>query len=380
MKILFLSHYSSFYGANQSLLSLILCLKRRGVQVLVIVPGEGDFTQELRSNSIEYHILKYYTLWTPKRDLWSWVIMMIKSLVNFWRVHKTKRFVDNINCDLIYSNSSVLGFGYDLAKATNRDHIWHFREFGDIDYGLSYLWGKKQLVKKTNRNFNKTIFISKALKGHYQNVRNGKVIYNGVISENDLDQSKLGLPSFPLNFSIIGLLHQAKNIIEAIRAFGLADLGDSILNIYGDSSDEAYKNKIKTLIKELDIEKNVILHGFVKDKDIAFRNTDCLIMASKNEGFGRVTAEAMSYCKIVIGYNGGGTKEIINDGVNGFLYDGSNDGLVSALNKVYSNYNNFIELRTQAREHVKNNYTVEKYAENILSFINDINLKKNSDG
>lgn len=36
---------------------------------------------------------------------------------------------------------------------------------------------------------------------------------------------------------------------------------------------------------------------------------------------GRVTIEAMFYGCPVIGYNGGGTKEIVQDGVDGFLFE-----------------------------------------------------------
>ena len=43
-------------------------------------------------------------------------------------------------------------------------------------------------------------------------------------------------------------------------------------------------------------------------------------MCSKNEAMGRVTVEALFNGCPVIGYDGGGTPEIIKDGINGFLF------------------------------------------------------------
>jgi glycosyltransferase involved in cell wall biosynthesis len=54
-------------------------------------------------------------------------------------------------------------------------------------------------------------------------------------------------------------------------------------------------------------------------------------MCSVAEGFGRVTAEFMSWGKPVIGRNSGATPEIVEDGLNGLLYDGTVDGLSSAM-------------------------------------------------
>ena len=75
-------------------------------------------------------------------------------------------------------------------------------------------------------------------------------------------------------------------------------------------------------------------HGFVKNKTVIYQNTDCLVMASHNEGFGRVTAEAMANGVVVIGYDGGGTREVIKDKETGYLYQGDEYNLAEIMKYV----------------------------------------------
>ena len=48
MTILFVTHYAGFYGANKSLLALMLLLREKyGVQPLVLLPSEGPMCSQL---------------------------------------------------------------------------------------------------------------------------------------------------------------------------------------------------------------------------------------------------------------------------------------------------------------------------------------------
>ena len=54
---------------------------------------------------------------------------------------------------------------------------------------------------------------------------------------------------------------------------------------------------------------------------------------------GRVTAEAMASARPVIGYDSDGTTELIDDGHNGLLYDGSTKDLAASMNRFVNNPN-----------------------------------------
>ena len=62
------------------------------------------------------------------------------------------------------------------------------------------------------------------------------------------------------------------------------------------------------------------LLGMVKDMPSLRKKMDVELVCSVCEGFGRVTIEAMMSSNPVIGSDTGGTPELIQDGVNGYLY------------------------------------------------------------
>jgi glycosyltransferase involved in cell wall biosynthesis len=67
--------------------------------------------------------------------------------------------------------------------------------------------------------------------------------------------------------------------------------------------------------------------GGISDAELhrQYQKCDVFAMPSKKEGFGIVFLEAMRYGKLCIGGNHGGTPEVIDHGVNGYLvnYDDS---------------------------------------------------------
>jgi glycosyltransferase involved in cell wall biosynthesis len=71
--------------------------------------------------------------------------------------------------------------------------------------------------------------------------------------------------------------------------------------------------------------------GYIPDPGRAFLEADVALMCSRNEAMGRVTAEAMSTCRPVIGFDSGGTSELIDPGRTGLLYRGGPDALAACM-------------------------------------------------
>ena len=87
-------------------------------------------------------------------------------------------------------------------------------------------------------------------------------------------------------------------------------------------------------------------------------------MCSKNEAQGRVTIEAMFYGCPIIGFNSGGTKEIIKDGENGFLYDNEQEA-VDRLELLIKDTSINDSLITNAHKTAINSFSIEKYGEKL---------------
>jgi phosphatidylinositol alpha-1,6-mannosyltransferase len=74
---------------------------------------------------------------------------------------------------------------------------------------------------------------------------------------------------------------------------------------------------------ERNLNGSVVFTGSVSDQQLSdlYRECDIFALPSKGEGFGIVFLEAMRYGKPCIGGNHGGTPEVIEPGVTGFLVD-----------------------------------------------------------
>ena len=126
---------------------------------------------------------------------------------------------------------------------------------------------------------------------------------------------------------------------------------------------------LSVLADELNVRENVEFLGYVGDTSKVYKKAHIVLMCSNNEGLGRVTIEAMAAHRPVIGKMGGGTSEIITDGYNGMLYDGSDECLVECILKLSNDHRLIREIVFNALEYIKNNFTIEEYAEKIYIHI-----------
>jgi glycosyltransferase involved in cell wall biosynthesis len=120
-------------------------------------------------------------------------------------------------------------------------------------------------------------------------------------------------------------------IIKASDSAGLTF--KYILGGYGDDIE-----RIKGLIKEYNLENNVILPGFIPDKEIVdyYNLCDLFVMPSKKEGFGIVFIEALSCGKPVIAGNRDASKDALLNGELGVLIDPDNvDELTDVIIRVF---------------------------------------------
>ena len=117
----------------------------------------------------------------------------------------------------------------------------------------------------------------------------------------------------------VGRLTSQKNYASLIRAFrNVAEKhSDWILEIYGDGPQEV---ELKSLITQLNLEKQVFLRGFSSNVKEVMINASIFTLSSVFEGFGLVIVEAMACGLPVVSYACPcGPKDIITEGKDGFL-------------------------------------------------------------
>ena len=108
--------------------------------------------------------------------------------------------------------------------------------------------------------------------------------------------------------------------------------------VVGNAPEHAYLSGLKDRARTLEIGEAVIFLNFLRDPQELMQICDCIVLPTYGETFGRVLIEAMSLAKPVIGSNRDGVLEIIDDGVNGFLFQsGDSHSLFGKLLEIARN-------------------------------------------
>lgn len=149
-------------------------------------------------------------------------------------------------------------------------------------------------------------------------------------------------------------LCQDKNQILILNLMKKIDYKDVVLLLPG--KDE-YKGYYQQYVKENKI-KNVKFLGERMDIPKLLKVSDLLIASSVREGFGINLVEALINGIPVIAVDNRGHREIIEDGINGFIIDNDINDLIDKFNCLYMNRSLYEQLRDNCYESSKKYFLI----------------------
>ena len=325
MKILSIASDSICGGATFSLLNLLRGLKQKGAEISVLTPCAGYLCCELDKIGIPYHIVPYYaTVWPPMRtpdDWWKFIPRILRFQgINFIAKRKIRKIIRSYSPDIIHTNVSVINIGYILAKEFGLPHLWHIREYGDKDFNLKPYPSKKILTERISEKSH-AIAITRDLGRYYRLNDRGRVIYNGIKAKNDIRSN----PDKKSYFIFAGLVSENKGATQLVTAFrDFCRTNPTYRLLFAGRYDEKYLASLKKIIAGSHAENRIDFLGHRTDIEQLMSEACALIVPSRCEGFGRITAEAMFNGCLVIGRDTGGTKEQFD---NGLAMTGSEIGI-----------------------------------------------------
>ncbi|MGB0167587.1 MAG: glycosyltransferase, partial [Luteibaculum sp.] len=105
-------------------------------------------------------------------------------------------------------------------------------------------------------------------------------------------------------------------------------------------------------------------------------SADLIVLPYKKIFQSGVLIMAMSYAKAVLASNLPANQEIIEDGVNGFLFESENaESLAAKLEEIAANQETLPEVAKAARIHMEKHYSWEEQADIIIhQWLNQENL------
>ena len=368
-KVLVLAHEPFVNGASLSLLTILKGL-RENFNFLVLIPEAGPLEEVLTEDRINYQIFGLersgYLEYKNFKD----------HIIRFYKYNKNreqtlsnlKRLVAKFEPEVIYTNTSTISIGYDLAIITNTPHIWHIREFGDIGLNIGYLPSKNCNAWKMRRS-TCCIFTTSILKKHWvNNSINSKVVYNGIDQPTPFRNIKISRTD-RIVIGVVGWIVEAKGQHSAVNILAqLSQLNsDFFLHFYGsyNVTCEYYLN-LQKLIETNNLQSKVFFKGQVQQAEI-YTEIDILLSTGYNEGFGRAIVEAMSCGIPVVARNSGGPSELLENNFDGFLFD-SEELAVSSIHKLINDKNLVAEITHNAFNSWKCKFSTYSY----LNSINEI--------
>ena len=381
MRVCFISHTAGRYGAELALLELLQGLIKLNVTCLVLVPAKGPLLMELDNLNVEWRVIAYPPWISRRSSLGHRIGRTLKAFVISFRMAQI--FI-RWRCDVIYTNTTVIGAGALAARLARKPHVWHSHESGYHNHNLKFDFGHRYIASLMNSLSEVIIVNSASVKNDYKRyIRPDKMhlIYQSVTVSDEINFPKSepssGNPLFKC--AIVGSLHGWKGQDEAIKALSeVAHRGvNARLLVIGDG-DKRFTAALHEQVKDYGLEPHVTFIGYTPDPLRFIHMADAVLVCSKWEAFGRVIVEAMLAGKPVIATaNSGGPAELIEEGKTGLLYErGNHFELADKIQYLYENPDARTRLGSAARMWAKGRFTQERYAKEVFSLLSKIWTKE----
>lgn len=364
-KVLYIVNDDVHYGgATLSLLNLLHAV-RDSISPVVLCRAPGEASRLFEERGIPVFILPF------QRDYYRgplWRYPLHAALILWQRrrcVHSARRLFADVS--LVHSNSGTVDIGLYIAHALGVPHVWHLREYMDLDFGIRPFLGFGFFRKKLQKSA-AVIAVSRGVFDHFalSEHPNARVLYNAVRPASDVS---LVLPKENYFLFCAAQISLAKNPLEAIEGLSLSGLQESYRLVMVGRCSPKMQEEMSACANEKGVHWELL--PFTENLKPLMSRAAAFLMTSPHEGLGRVTLEAMFEGCPVIGRNSGGTREIIQDGVSGFLYT-TPEELGDALRRVVETpMKSMIE---SAQNLVVQGYSEEVYGGRILAVYKSLEI------
>lgn len=407
-KILYIHHGKGLGGAPLSLLYLIQNLDKDKFEPVVLFLHDSEAIELYRSKNIDiagivglndFAHTKIY--WFKFYNLVPFFRSVIDSLKT--RYFVAKKWIKQINPDLIHLNTSSLIVWAKVAKSLNIPVVFHIRE----PLANGYFGMRKRLITRWVERYSDAITpICKNDAKLWFN-SNKVTVINNAVDHNKFNQdlpnqdfSNLNLPNrdFLKKYNLaakdpkilfLGGLSKEKGTMQILKIFeqllglipnaklivaGYFDLSvSSVFNLKRYFPDQRYKLKVKKVLKKID--KSVIFTGAIKDVENAFSVCEVLVVPFLVGHFARPIIEAGFMARPVIASKIAPLDELMIHGQTGYLLDLKNrSAWVEKLYALVTNKKLNDQIGKKAYDFCIKNFNVndhalkfEKIYQNILS-------------
>lgn len=295
-------------------LGLLKSLQKEGFHIVAIAPHD-DYSEKLEALEFEYHNININNKGTnPFEDM--------KLIWAFYRLYK------NVKPDvLLHYTIKPNIYGAIAARLAGVPVISNISGLGTIFLNHSLSSKIARLLYSVALKFpakvffqneeDRALFIESKLVAKYKaDLLPGSGIDTVKFSPHDNDQI-----SSPISFLFIARLVKDKGLVEYVDAARILkvkypSVQFNILGAYYPGNPTAITQGEMTTWVQEDL---VNYLGTSNDVPSIITQTDCVVLPSYREGLSRVLLEAASMAKPIVTTDVPGCRDVVDDGVNGFL-------------------------------------------------------------
>lgn len=353
-EILLISHECTLTGAPRALLNMALVMKRNGYVPFIVSAQSGNLIYELERNEINYFIdINFESI----RCLYR----VSSSLGEFFSRFKIVVMNTILNAPLIKYFEHI-----EMKKV-----CWLHEGYQDIrdcvfSKQLNVILPKYDSVYCVG---DYSMSQLKLIGNMTENMANiGCLMYG--IQDEYVETEKAGRDLDKVKILFVGTICKRKGQHVLLNSLEL--LSDTVreqieIVLIGSSSDDEMLNEICLNKYDCLSYEGEIKHGTLLRK---YSDMDILLCPSLDDPMPIVCTEAMMFSKPVIVSTNTGTASFIQEGVNGYVVKaGDAEELAKAIERAVVEKDKLTEMGKQARLVYEQNFTFEKFEDNIRRMI-----------
>jgi glycosyltransferase involved in cell wall biosynthesis len=318
IKILYVSPHSEFGGGESSLLYLLKFLDRERYYPVVLIKAEGTFSEILKNEGIEVEIKDIFYRW--RRRWWMNPKKLKKSLTLYRILKKIKPHIIHSNTFEAFLSLSPVSSHLKIPTIATVRGFWEVRDYE----GLNYAYEKATLFHLTSR-FTSCLF-------DFPEDRT-RVIGLGI----DVERFKRGdgkrireeiqIGEKKVLIGVVGRFSPEKGQHIFVEAFDLLIRSDPSLDIHAlmvgssiFSKDKSYRERVIREVERRGLREYFSFFEFREDIPDILHALDILVIPSRYEMPSRIAQEGAAAGVPVIATDCGEIREVVIDGVSGFLF------------------------------------------------------------
>ncbi len=368
--ILYLNRFAEIGGAELSLQTLADCLRGTDYRPVVVLGKDGPLRQRLEKMDIIVYVYPFD--WCHSNKL----ISFMRTIAFLRRIIK-KEGIKLIHSNQLWDNQ----YGAISAKIEKIPHILHVR-LAPESKGSWKSFYRLSSMAICNSEYTYNQFVN--FSGFKKRV---EVIYNGIdtnIFKPDSQKrietrTSYGFRDDDFVMGMAGRLTEEKGQLPLLK-FLLSLLRENKnykILISGDAktnSGTIYPEQIVAFINENDLDRKIILTGFLEDMTGFYNAIDLFLLPSTwEEPFGRVLIEAMATEKPVIASRVGGVPEVVDHGMTGYLVNPDDvDGWCKCIDKLVNDGRVRNQFGETGRKKVLEKFTLEHMTSQIVSIYSEM--------